>query len=51
MATPTRAAAQLPSLSRHDVSEIDFAVRDALIEAATDNPANRRSNAPASTTT
>jgi len=50
MAIPSRASARLPSLSRHDASELDYAVRSALIEAADDTPETRRSNAAASTT-
>jgi phage terminase Nu1 subunit (DNA packaging protein) len=49
MATPSRVAARIPALSRRDTTEIDTAVRSALIEAADDTPENRRSDATAST--
>jgi phage terminase Nu1 subunit (DNA packaging protein) len=38
MATPSRAAARIPHLDRHGISEVDFAVREALTAAANDTP-------------
>jgi phage terminase Nu1 subunit (DNA packaging protein) len=50
MAIPGRAASRLPNLSRRDVSEIDYAVRDALIAAARDRNANHREDILETTT-
>jgi phage terminase Nu1 subunit (DNA packaging protein) len=37
MAVPTRVSARLPHLGRHETSEVDYAVRDALMAAARDH--------------